>query len=647
MRPLTPEFVASPNPKPMCFSARARLRRTSFQSVGLFARTFTLLLIVSVPTSPAKDLLLNGFDGIRTARGRATWSGESAPWNPLRQPIEIAVFIIGLQALLIVAILLERRSHKQKHKTLARRLALEQQIYEISKRLAASSENEIDDESQRGLERIRMLLAADRICWYSNQPGSSTFERFYCAVRKGVPHPPVSVRREDVPSVMDLLLSGIPVCVNSLSDLPRAAVRERQFFEELGVRSLVLIPSNAGPSTHGLLTLSSVTTEQSWNTDLLRQLGVLANVIASTLQRKQAQRASQESEQRFRRIFEDSPLGIALENFDGELLLVNSALCSMLGYSEEELRKMSCADFTHPEDIRAEAVLFEELRTGQRASYHLEKRFLRKNSSQLWTWVSVSLLKSAGSRSPLVIGMVANVTESRATEDKLKTAQVQLQQLTAHLIQAQDDERRRISRELHDDFGQRLSLLSIELDTLRNGLSASGQRRESQRVSQIMQQTDELSTDIHELCHRLHSSKLQHLGLRSALRELCQRLSEQQGMSVDLQIDCLEELMDPELALCLYRVAQEALNNVAKHSQAKEASVQASFTQGVLRLRVRDPGVGFTVEENLKGMGLASMRERLRIINGELIVKSHPGEGTEITAVVFPERRQAAAASKT
>jgi PAS domain S-box-containing protein len=575
-----------------------------------------------------------------SARNLLLFLAPSFWWQ--HRAAELLLAVIFVEISLIAYLLIDSRSRKRSRQSLVSRLALEQQISDLSKRLSASSPEQIDNEIQDGLDRARRMLDADRVCWYRQSDTSSTFERVYCACGPNVPLPPALVRDDQLPLVIKVISAGTPFRLAKLRDLPDSAESERRFFEELGIRSIVLIPSNSGPNAKGLLGIASLTNQKDWTWDLISQLSVLGHLIASAIDRNNAQRASHESEQRFRRIFEEASIGMALERPEGHLLDVNPAFCSMTGYAEEELLQLDCNALTHPEDKPGENALFEELISGKRDGYQLEKRFFRKDGTIFWADVSVSLLPEQPGTLPLVIGMVKDITRQKVVEERLKGTKFELQQLTARLIQAQEDERQRISRELHDDIAQRLSLFTSELDALGHELSGLGMAQASENVMDLNRMAADLCRDVHDLSHDLHSSKLQHLGLRAALKDLCEKVSQQTQTAVDFRVDNLTRSLPPEVALCLFRVAQEALNNVLRHSRVKQASVEATQDREMICLKITDSGIGFDPTASAAGIGLTSMRERLRMINGELIVRSAPGKGTQISAEV--KLAQAAAA---
>ena len=330
-------------------------------------------------------------------------------------------------------------------------------------------------------------------------------------------------------------------------------------------------------------------------------------------------------------IFETS-IGIALETMEGSILDVNPAFCAMLGYSPVELQSATCARISHPEDEEVEKPLFEELRQGVRSTYGMEKRFFRKDGSQMWGLVNVSLLNLNHGR-PLVIGMVIDVTAQKTAEASLVLRDQELQRLAGQLIEAQEDERRRISRELHDDIGQRVALLTCELDLACNPAGASEERKAS-LLSKLRKELDGIATDIHELSHELHSSSLQCCGLKVALKDLCWKYSHNQHLQIELQAEDFDSKLPPDVALCLFRVAQEALANVLKHGGTKKVIVRVVQDSEKVRLTVRDFGVGFDTSLQSEGLGLMSMRERLRFCGGVLSVRSTLNKGTEISAEV-------------
>jgi len=222
------------------------------------------------------------------------------------------------------------------------------------------------------------------------------------------------------------------------------------------------------------------------------------------------------------------------------------------------------------------------------------------------------------------------------TERKL--AEATLANISDKLIEAQEQERARIARELHDDFGQRLAIIGIGVAQLWKALPESEIENRA-RARKLLDEIRELSADLHSLSHQLHSSKLEHVGIVSALVGLCREITSKYGIEVQFKESRLAPDIPKDVALCLFRVAQEALRNVVKHSQAKRAHVELRANASSVTLFVTDDGQGFDIDGNKpsSGIGLIGMQERVRQVAGMFLVKSRPMLGTEIfTEVPLP-----------
>jgi PAS domain S-box-containing protein len=330
-------------------------------------------------------------------------------------------------------------------------------------------------------------------------------------------------------------------------------------------------------------------------------------------------------------LFDAAAVGIAVETLERQPLFANPALCPMLGFSEDELRDKHCVEFSPPEDATKDWALFEQLRQGSIDNYQLEKRYFRKDGTLIWGRLSVALLNGGASPSPLVVAMVEDITDKRAAEETLRRSEASLQLLASRLIQAQEEEQQRIARELHDDIGQRLSLLVVGLDELRGSLAA-GQNSHSLLASELHSKGYEVAMDLQNLSRNLHSSKLHYLGLPIALRQHCEKISLRHRIQITVRCAELPENLPSDLELCFYRVAQEAVGNAVKHSRASEMFVELTYGRDAIHLKVADLGIGFDPSASHVGVGLTTMRERLRTFGGELFVDSIEGKGTTIMA---------------
>lgn len=218
-------------------------------------------------------------------------------------------------------------------------------------------------------------------------------------------------------------------------------------------------------------------------------------------------------------------------------------------------------------------------------------------------------------------------------QEELNQNYKRVRDLAGRLIHSQEVERSRIARELHDGIAQQCTLLALGLDRLES-MPADRLAVAHGDVVELRRQTDEVAFGLREVARQLHSTTLQHLGLPNGLRGLCRTFSQQYQITVDLEAEPLENL-DDDVSLCLFRVTQEALNNAVTHGHAKNITVSLARDAGLLRLRIKDTGIGFEpAAARSEGLGLVSMQERLRLVGGELAIRSSSGQGTVVEAVV-------------
>jgi PAS domain S-box-containing protein len=334
-----------------------------------------------------------------------------------------------------------------------------------------------------------------------------------------------------------------------------------------------------------------------------------------------------QAQQLFQYLFEQASLGIAVEDLEGTLLLANPALCSMFGYRDDEMPGMNCSQFANPEDSGDDWALFQQLRDGIIDRYSLEKRYVTKDGAHFWGRLNVSLWKNEDGASPLVFAFVENITGRKLGEAALAN-------VNGRLIEAQEQERARIARELHDDIGQRLALLAVELQQLREDSPKSS--GVTGRIEELWKQTSGIAADIQSLSHELHSAKLEFLGIVPAMRGFCREFGTQQKVEVAFTSRDLPSPLSPDISLCLFRVLQEALHNSARHSGVQSCEVELWATWDEVHLKVKDSGAGFDTEaaKTKRGLGLISMEERLKLVNGALSIESQTQRGTTIHARV-------------
>ncbi|MFO0852035.1 MAG: ABC transporter substrate binding protein [Gemmataceae bacterium] len=352
---------------------------------------------------------------------------------------------------------------------------------------------------------------------------------------------------------------------------------------------------------------------------------LLAGLLA---QRVRAHRADEQ----FRRVVETAPVGMLLVGRDGGIVMANAQVEKLFGYGQPELIGRP-VEILVPERVRdrhpADREDYLAAPAARVAGQGREVSGRRKDGSEFPVEVGLSPLRTA--RGPLTLASVLDLTARKQAEDVLRETGRELQRLTGRLLEAQEGERRRIARELHDDLNQRLALLALELDLLGQKPPATATETAT-RTQELADQVRELASAVHDLSHRLHPSKLEHLGLVAAIASLCKELTQCHGLEVRFTHQSEPRAVPPDTALCLYRITQEALQNVVKHSGSRRVVVELNGTMDRLHLQVTDDGIGFDPDaaECRDGLGLVSMRERLNLIGGELVIESRPSAGARI-----------------
>lgn len=288
------------------------------------------------------------------------------------------------------------------------------------------------------------------------------------------------------------------------------------------------------------------------------------------------------------------------------------------------------ASHIHVDDLNGVLAAYER-QTRLTEHFNLTFRMWAADGRLVWIQNLISLgPKSEGATK--LHGFMIDVSERKRAEEALKD-------LGGRLIAAQEEERRRVARELHDDFNQRLAVLSLELEQLGQKIQKPLGLRES--VKRVQAQAQEIAAEIHRLSYKLHPSKLDHVGLAAAVKSLCAELTESGKLKVEFHQSGFPATLDGDVTLCVFRIAQEGLRNCVKHSGAESARVVLTRTRNAVRLIVNDNGCGFNASTALmeKGLGFISMKERLHLLGGQMNVYSRPLRGTRIEVSV-PLKRE-------
>jgi PAS domain S-box-containing protein len=406
-----------------------------------------------------------------------------------------------------------------------------------------------------------------------------------------------------------------------------AGTQDQQEYRRSGIRSVQSTPLR---SRSGRL-LGMLSTH--WRTPLtpgegdFRLFDALARQAADMIEHALAEGALRESEERFHLIANTAPVMIWITDVEGRVTYVNDTYLDFTGLPLTAVLRDGWRQIPHPDEV--ERIRDEYLKASkQYEPFQMEQRLRRYDGEYRWV-VSTGVPRfNAHGVFAGYIGTAIDITERKLAADALAT-------VSQKLIAAHEEERTRLARELHDDISQRLALLSLHLQRVQHSPPASAAKFEEE-IGAAIQQTADIAGGIQALSHRLHSSKVEILGIAAAGAAFCEELSVRQRVDIDFHAETIPETLPPAISLCLFRVLQEALLNAIKHARSRRFRVLLESQGDYVELTVKDSGVGFDPQSAVRGrgLGLISIKERLELLGGQLSIHSELGRGTTIHARV-------------
>jgi PAS domain S-box-containing protein len=360
---------------------------------------------------------------------------------------------------------------------------------------------------------------------------------------------------------------------------------------------------------------------------IVAQALLIAGLLWQRARKRKAEAVLRESEERFRVMADSTPSLVWMCDPHGKITYLSERWIEFTGREPLAGYGDSWIEYIHPDDVKNVLDVYWQALKDHRA-FSNECRLRRSDGVYRWMFDVASPRVNGDGSFAGFIGSAIDTTDQ-------KLAQQALEKISGQLIEAQEQERSRIARELHDDICQRLAVLSMEIDQA--NLTVDGPRAGTKKkLGEIGKLCSEIGSDIQSLSHQLHSSILDCLGIATAIRGFCDELSKQYDISIEFTERNVRKHLPKDISLCLFRIAQEALHNAVKYSEVTQFAVELSENVDTIQLLVIDRGAGFAVEEVKKegGLGLVSMQERAHLVHGTVFVESKPGEGTKITAVV-------------
>jgi PAS domain S-box-containing protein len=372
----------------------------------------------------------------------------------------------------------------------------------------------------------------------------------------------------------------------------------------------------------------------------------VVSTFTDITERRRAEEALRRSEQEFHTIFSHAAIGMVLIDPHGYPLRSNPAFLGMLGYREEELTGRTLDDLTSPEDIALDQALFQSVVEGHLNQYQVKKRYIRKDGEIRSARLKVSALRNEKQELQYCVAMVEDITSQELAERKIL-------QISNRLLRIQEEEQRRIAREVHDSTSQEMTALTLNLGALRifhDSLPAKANKL----IAESLTLAKRVAREIRTFSYLLHPPMLTELGLWNALRMFVEEFRERSGVLATLEISPEVENLDltTDQEIAVFRFIQEALANVHRHSGSDSATIEIHFESGCIEVIVRDAGSGIPadvlatiqkLEGRVGGVGLPGMRERIGYVGGELRIESDD-HGTTVAALI-PTGNSAAGSS--
>ena len=364
---------------------------------------------------------------------------------------------------------------------------------------------------------------------------------------------------------------------------------------------------------------------------------VRITVIRDISDQKQAAEALLKSEKRYRHLFNSIPIGLYRTTPEGSILDVNLALLDILGYPDRRtLLQAKSLDTYMDRDDRKQ---FQSLLEAQGFVHDFTVRLCRHDRKCIWASINCTIIYDSDSQMTYYEGAMADISVRKASEERIH-------KLSHQLMQAQEDERRLISRELHDTVAQDLSVAKMECDLICGEL-LNGRRMEVERIKDISRALQKTILGVRTMAYDLRPPGLEKLGLVETIYQFCEDFTQRWGVPIDFQSAGLRGMqLDYGIQINQYRLVQEGLTNIRKHAAAGQVTLKLVAAFPNIILRIKDNGCGFDVKARAaatgqeKRMGLRSMQERVTLMNGKLKLQSKPGQGTKVTITLpFVEKK--------
>ncbi len=415
---------------------------------------------------------------------------------------------------------------------------------------------------------------------------------------------------------------------------------------QFGLTEVIKRVYKTGSPEHHPIGLYSDERIKGWRDNYVYRLpsGEVVTIYTDETDRKQAEQALQKSEERYRNIFENISEGIFQTTPEGRYILVNTALARMYGFKTPEDMINTIKDIKHHYINPSDRDRFKRLIESHGYVKGFEANQYHRNGSIIWISINAHVVRDEKGNILYYEGTAKDITMRKKAQKELLEQQEQLRALSMRLVELEETERRRISQELHDSVGQNLTALSINLNIIASQLKDLAQDTITSRLNDSLVILEQTTEKIRDVMSDLRPSVLDDYGLLAGLRWYGRLFSSRTGINVWIHGEDLAERPGISIENALFRISQEALTNIAKHSGATEVNIHLHMNNGILQLSIEDNGRGFDMEdvmhynksvrEKRAKWGLTTMKERALSVRGNIQIESQKGKGTKVIVSV-------------
>jgi PAS domain S-box-containing protein len=509
------------------------------------------------------------------------------------------------------------------------RLRFETLLTELSAAFANLPTTAVDREIYKWLQNLVEFLDVDRATFDQVREDGKTLWRSHSHTARGIDPLPLNVTKDRTPWLTEQLIRGNTIKWSRIpDDIPEQASKEKEFAGRFGAKSVLAIPVCIGGSVICAVSFTSMRIYRDWPDEMVARLRLVGEIFANAVARKQAQ------ETLFRREAElnEAQRLASIGSWEWDIL-ADGVTCSnevrrIYGREDQNSPDRPFSEFVHPDDrARRSAAIDAALKSGP--PYNVEFRIIRPDKSLRFVHSRGRLIYDEAGKPVRMLGMTQDITERKRSAKELEEANHQLRLLSGRLFEVQEEERRHLARELHDEIGQALTAAKINLQSV----AANGGGANFARLQETTGILDRLLGQVRQISLNLRPSMLDDLGLVPALRSLLDEQGRRASVEVRFSEKNMPEKLEPEIQTTCFRIAQEAITNAVRHSHATHIDLDLRCKNGKLRLLVRDNGTGFDAESaqtQTIGLGLIGIQERAALLGGRAKIISSPNKGTTV-----------------